>query len=122
MKMSSRLYNVTIDARDPGALAEFWRQALGYRVAYTEPNEVGIEPPDDPTAACPALVFVSVPEGKIVKNRLHFDLVPDDRVAEVERLLALGAQRVDIGQREVPWVVLADLEGNEFCVLPSRNS
>jgi len=121
MKMSSRLYNVTIDARDPGALAEFWRQALGYRVAFTEPNEVGIEPPDDPTAACPALVFVPVPEGKVVKNRLHFDLAPDDQAAEVERLLALGAQRVDIGQREAPWVVMSDLEGNEFCVLSPRD-
>jgi hypothetical protein len=58
-----------------------------------------------------------------VKNRLHFDLAPDDQDAEVERLLALGARRVDIGQGETrSWVVLADPEGNEFCVLRPRRS
>ena len=66
----------------------------------------------------PGLVFVPVPEAKRIKNRLHIDLVPDDRDAEVERLLALGASRADVGQDdEVTWVVLADPEGNEFCVL-----
>ena len=118
--MASRLYNVTIDARDPGALAEFWRQALDYRVAYAEPNEVGIEPPGDNTA--PALVFVPVPEEKVAKNRMHLDLAPDDQAAEVERLLALGARRIDIGQGEVSWVVMADPEGNEFCVLTPRDN
>ncbi len=66
------------------------------------------------------LVFVPVPEGKTVKNRLHIDLRPDDQAAEVERLLALGARRTDIGQGEQPWVVLVDPEGNEFCVLATR--
>jgi hypothetical protein len=65
----------------------------------------------------PGLVFGLVPEAKGVKNRLHIDLNPDDQVAEVDRLLALGATRADIGQGDVPWVVLADPEGNEFCVL-----
>lgn len=118
--MASRLYNVTIDAHDHAALAAFWRQALGYQVAYAEPHETGIERPDDPTDACPALAFVPVPEGKVVRNRLHFDLAPDDQAAEVERLVALGARRVDIGQGDVPWVVMADPEGNEFCVLTPR--
>jgi hypothetical protein len=67
----------------------------------------------------PALVFVTVPEAKTVKNRLHLDVRPVDgsHELEVERLVALGARRADIGQGEVPWVVLADPEGNEFCVL-----
>ena len=120
--MASRVYNITIDARDPSALAEFWRQALDYRVAYAEPHEVGIEPAGDGADASPALVFVPVPEVKVVKNRVHLDLAPDDQASEVERLLALGARRVDIGQGEVSWVVMADPEGNEFCVLTPRDA
>lgn len=65
-------------------------------------------------------MFTRVPDGKSTKNRLHFDLNPVDQAAEVTRLSALGARRVDIGQRDVPWVVLADPEGNEFCVLTPR--
>jgi hypothetical protein len=68
----------------------------------------------------PELVFGTAPEGKTVKNRLHIDLNPDDQQVEVDRLLALGARRIDIGQGDVPWVVLADIEGNEFCVLSAR--
>jgi predicted enzyme related to lactoylglutathione lyase len=116
--MSSRLYNVTIDANDPRALAEFWRLVLGYELAYDEPDEVGIEPLEDDN--CPALIFVPVPEDKTVKNRLHLDLAPDDQQAEVERLEGLGAQRIDIGQGDVSWIVMADPEGNEFCVLTAR--
>ena len=69
--------------------------------------------------AIPTLVFVTVPEGKTVKNRLHLDLRPVDcsHAEEVERLTSLGARRADIGQGQVPWVVLTDPEGNEFCVL-----
>jgi len=72
----------------------------------------------------PGLVFVPVPEGKTVKNRLHIDLAPraaDDQQAEVERLVALGAVKVDVGQRDASWIVLADPEGNEFCVLSPRD-
>jgi hypothetical protein len=67
----------------------------------------------------PTLVFVAVPEGKTVKNRLHLDVRPIDgsHDAEVERLIGLGARRADVGQGRVPWVVVADPEGNEFCVL-----
>ncbi|CAN5793616.1 hypothetical protein BH24ACT5_BH24ACT5_18400 [soil metagenome] len=68
----------------------------------------------------PALLFALVPDAKAVKNRLHLDLRPDDRDTEVERLLRLGAQRTDVGQDNESWVVLADPEGNEFCVLSSR--
>jgi hypothetical protein len=73
----------------------------------------------------PGLVFVPVPEGKTVKNRLHLDLAPhttDDRAAEIERVLALGATRVDVGQTsDVSWDVFADPEGNEFCILSARD-
>jgi len=57
------------------------------------------------------------PDGKVVKNRWHFDLAPDDQAAEVARLEGLGARRADIGQGEVSWVVMEDVEGNHFCVL-----
>jgi hypothetical protein len=117
--MPSRLYNITIDAHDPRALADFWCQALGYQIAFAQPDEVGIEPPGND--ATPAIIFVPVSEGKTIKNRVHLDLAPDDQATEVERLLALGARRVDIGQGDVSWVVMADPEGNEFCVLTPRD-
>jgi hypothetical protein len=117
--MSSRIYNVTIDAHSPRALAEFWCHVLNYKIALDQPDEVAIEPPGNDAA--PALVFVPVPEPKTIKNRVHLDLAPDDQAAEVDRLLALGAQRVDIGQGEVPFVVMIDPEGNEFCVLTPRD-
>jgi len=71
----------------------------------------------------PGLLFVSVGEPKAVKNRLHLDFRPDDQDAEVARLLALGARRTDVGQGpDDTWVVLSDIEGNEFCVLSSRRT
>ena len=68
----------------------------------------------------PGLLFVPVPEEKAGKNRLHPDFRPVDQAAEVERLLSLGARRADVGQRDASWVVLADPEGNEFCILRGR--
>jgi hypothetical protein len=127
--MGSRLTEIVVDCRDPVALAGFWAAALDYHVVRAEAEQVEIapwerEPPDlaervRRAPAVPALVFVAVPEGKAVKNRLHLDLRPIDRPhgAEVERLLGLGARHADIGQGDVPWAVLADPEGNEFCVL-----
>ena len=116
--MALRIYTVTVDCHDPKRLAEFWKEALGYKIGYDEGNEVAIEKPDDDTA--PAILFLTVPDQKVVKNRLHFDLAPHDQKAEVERLKKLGAKEVDIGQRDVSWVVMADPEGNEFCILTSR--
>jgi hypothetical protein len=127
--MGSRLTEIVVDCRDPRALAAFWAAALDYHVVRTEEGQVEIapweeEPPDlaeqlRRAPGVPALVFVTVPEDKTVKNRLHLDLRPVDGSyqAEVERLLGLGARRADVGQGEVPWVVLADPEGNEFCLL-----
>ena len=110
---------VNVDAADPEALGRWWAQALGWVVVNDAPEEYEIRPAPD---RLPGLLFVPVPEGKQVKNRLHLDLRPDDRDAEVARLLSLGARHADVGQGEQSWVVLADPEGNEFCVLSSRRA
>lgn len=108
---------VVVDAADPVALGRWWAEALGWVVLNDSAEEFEIRPEQD---RLPGLVFGPVPEGKTVKNRLHLDFRPDDQDAEVTRLLALGARHADIGQGEQPWVVLADPEGNEFCVLRPR--
>lgn len=107
-----------VDARDPGALGRWWQQALGWVVVNADPGEYEIRPGSD---RLPALLFVPVEERKAVKNRLHLDFRPDDQDAEVERLLGLGATRADVGQGEQSWVVPADPEGSEFCVLATRS-
>jgi predicted enzyme related to lactoylglutathione lyase len=107
---------VCIDAHDPDLLARFWADVLGWQRDGDGPDEIGLRPGDP--AKGTELLFLRVPEAKSVKNRLHIDLRPDDQAAEVARVEALGAKRVDIGQGpDVTWVVLADPEGNEFCVL-----
>lgn len=119
---------LTLDAHDPEALARFWGQALDLEVAYDSATDPDAGPGGEreillvPRAGDgPRLLLLEVHEPKTVKNRLHLDLRPDDRDAEVARLEALGARRADIGQgSEVTWVVLADPEGNEFCVLRPR--
>lgn len=133
--MVSRFSEIVVDCREPRRLAEFWCAVLGYRVLDEEEGAIEIGPPDvsteddwaewqarlrrEPTP--PTIVFIVVPEGKTVKNRLHIDVSPIDtsQPEEVERLLALGATRADIGQGDVSWTVLRDPEGNEFCVLRS---
>jgi len=123
--MTSRFTELVIDCHRPHELAAFWCAVLDYRIIDAEGDVVeiaGWEPTPEAARArvsAPTLTFVRVPEIKTVKNRLHIDVSPIDRAqeAEVERLLALGARRVDIGQGEQKWVVLADPEGNEFCVL-----
>jgi len=119
--MSVRWQNICIDCADPASLARFWAEALGWRITYEEPEEYVIEPsegsPEARLGSFPDILFLKVPEAKSVKNRLHIDLRPDDRDAEVARLEALGAKQIDIGQGDVTWVVMADPEGNEFCVL-----
>ncbi len=118
--MSLKIQCVTIDALDPAALAAWWAEALDYTVRDgDDPDEIAILPHD--RGRDPAILFLRVPERKVVKNRYHFDLTPDDRDAQVARLEALGATRVDIGQTgDESWVVIADPEGNEFCVLQPR--
>jgi hypothetical protein len=98
---------------DVHSLGHWWAEVLGWPSEVTEDGDVQLTPPD----GGPVWLFLGVPEGKAVKNRLHFDFKPDDQGAEVARLVELGARHVDIGQGEQTWVVLADPEGNEFCVL-----
>ena len=125
--MTSRFTELVIDCHHPHELADFWCAVLGYEVIDAQDDDVeiaGWKPAPEAVRAqvhAPTLLFTRVPESKAVKNRLHIDVSPIDRSRdeEVERLLALGARHVDIGQGEQNWVVLADPEGNEFCVLRS---
>jgi predicted enzyme related to lactoylglutathione lyase len=119
--MATRLWSVVFDCREPLGLGHWWAETLGWRVTKEEPQEVTVEAAgEDRPFSC---VFLPVPEPKTGKNRLHLDLASASRAeqaATVERLLSRGARRIDIGQQHVPWVVLADPEGNEFCVLDPR--
>ncbi len=124
--MSTRAVHMVIDATDPHGLAAFWAQALGWDVTEDDGDEADVEPPgfSYPSPAALPLVFVRVPEPKAGKNRVHLDLASTSarhQAELVDRVLGLGAARADIGQGDVPWVVLADPEGNEFCVLEPRD-
>ena len=118
--MSLRWQCVCFDSTDPRRTADFWEAALGWRRTLDHEDEVVLEPPagSPEDGVTPDILLLRVPEGKAVKNRLHLDLRPDDQAAEVARLEALGARRVDIGQQDPSWVVLADPEGNELCLVP----
>jgi predicted enzyme related to lactoylglutathione lyase len=114
--MTSRLAVIVIDAIEPRPIAEFWAAVLGWRIVEEEADIVSLAPGD----GAPGIDVARVPERKTLKNRLHLDLRADGSTQreEVERLIGLGARRVDVGQGpDVSWVVLADPEGNEFCVL-----
>ena len=118
---------VTIDAHDPGRLAKFWAEALDYDIEYdsaNDPDNAGSEREIVLTPKSGSTTKLLLAEGhdeKKDKNRLHFDLRPDDQAAEVARVEALGARKVDIGQGDQTWVVMADPEGNEFCILRARS-
>ena len=121
--MPVRVHHIVIDAHDLTAVAEFWAEALHWSVLSTREDEVVVGPSvDAPVGLC------FMPAGgtpKTVKNRVHLDLTTtaDDRDAEIERLIALGAHRVDIGQTgQESWDVLADPEGNEFCVVRPKTT
>jgi hypothetical protein len=120
--MASVLREIVIDCADPLKLGRFWAAVLDWPLVETEKGFCWLSSTGDYTAPPPLLVFVPVPEPKTVKDRLHIDLNPSgcNQAEELERLQALGARPVDIGQGEVPWVVLADPEGNEFCLLGRR--
>ena len=116
---------VVVDSSDPAGLARWWADALGWVVVSSDDDEPEIRSTPD---TLPGLLFVHVPEAKTLKNRLHLDFRPTPvdgesreatQTAEVERLESLGAVRAQVGQddADVSWVVLADPEGNEFCVL-----
>jgi catechol 2,3-dioxygenase-like lactoylglutathione lyase family enzyme len=119
MTAPSPIRHITFDCRDPFALAAFWSAVTGWPVdAESEPqdDEVGVMAPEP----LPMLLFIRVPEGKVVKNRVHLDIGPLERTRdeEVERLTGLGGRVLD--DRRTPegrgWIVMADPEGNEFCV------
>jgi hypothetical protein len=122
--MATRLVQVTMKARDDAALGGFWAAALGWGISSEEPGVTNLEPEGfaypDPTAVC--LDLVVSPEPKTAKNRVHLDLATTSAAHQAEmvaRLKELGATYADVGQGEVPWTVMADPEGNEFCVLDS---
>ncbi|GAA1161700.1 VOC family protein [Kribbella jejuensis] len=124
--MATRLVQVSIKAYDKSAVGRFWADALGWEVTNDDAAETNVEPPGltypDPRAVY--IDVLTVPEPKTVKNRVHLDLATTSAQHQSElvaRLQTLGATPVDLGQREVPWTVLADPEGNEFCVLEPRD-
>lgn len=114
---------LVVDCGDPGRVARFWAEALGWVISRDEDPEWVVEPREGSREDCVVadLLFIKVPEPKTIKNRLHFDLRPEDLSAEVARLERLGATHADVGQGDdVPWVVMADPEGNEFCLQPAH--
>jgi catechol 2,3-dioxygenase-like lactoylglutathione lyase family enzyme len=117
--MNIRIQCLCVDSAHPSRSADFWEAALGWRRTHDSGNEVVLEPPagSPEDGVSPDLLFLKVADPKMVKNRLHLDLRPADQAAEVARLEALGARRVDIGQGDVSWVVMTDPDGNEFDVL-----
>ncbi len=120
--MPLRLHHIVIDTHDLPGLARFWTQALGWRMLSERDQEIVIGPDENAPAG---ICFMPVSDEKTVKNRVHLDLTTSaaDRDAEIGRLLALGARRVDIGQTgQESWTVLADPEGNEFCVVRPKET
>ena len=126
--MTLSLQCLTVDAHNPKAQAEFWAEVLGWSIGE-DGDEIGYwierELNDPNKIGFPDILFLKVPDEKVIKNRLHLDLRPDNQDAEVARLEKLGAKRIEIGQSidaDTTWVVMADLEGNEFCVLSARKN
>ncbi|WP_188487997.1 VOC family protein [Williamsia phyllosphaerae] len=115
--MTSRIESIAIDTHDSHLLAEFWTRVLGWEIVDVDGPLIEIGPAD---GSGPTIDLLAVPESKTVKNRLHLDLRADGCTTEeeIDRVVALGARRVDVGQDpSVTWTVLADPEGNEFCIL-----
>jgi len=122
--MSTRLACVVFDAARPHTIACFWAELLDWEVTAERPDEIDVAVPD-PDAPDVALTFRPTRTPRSGKNRIHLDLASkslDHQGVQVDRALALGARRLDIGQGGVPWTVLADPEGNEFCVLEPREA
>jgi predicted enzyme related to lactoylglutathione lyase len=122
--MATRLVQINMKARDDSALGGFWAAALGWAVSSEEPGVTNLEPEGfvypDPVAVCIDLVTSAEP--KTGKNRVHIDLATTSAAHQAElvaRLTELGATLADVGQGDVAWTVMADPEGNEFCVLDS---
>jgi predicted enzyme related to lactoylglutathione lyase len=119
--MTTHLFSVSFDADSIPAQARYWSEALGWSVVRVGPEGTMVAPVSEPGIA---ITFVQTSEKKAGKNRIHFDLASrsvGDQTQIVQRLLSQGAKHIDIGQGDVPWVVLADPEGNEFCVSPPND-
>jgi predicted enzyme related to lactoylglutathione lyase len=118
--MVSALHNITVDCTDARRLGRFWAQVLGWNAYYDDDPEVLVTPNFPPAGPGPSMLFIPVPEPRTVKNRLHVDLMPQDRTREeeVDRLVGLGATVVEDHRSPEGsgWVWLADPEGNDFCV------
>jgi hypothetical protein len=113
--MSNSLIAVAVDCADAAALARFWADVLGRQVAEGATSERAVLLPDAGDTSAPRIIFNKVPEPKVVKNRLHLDVVSTSYDAEVERLLSLGAQKLrDLQRGKIRWTTFADIEGNEF--------
>ena len=118
--MAALLREIIVDCNEPRPVADFWGQVLGWQV-QDDDGLLWMSASGQPFPDL-LLVFVPVPDHKTVKNRIHLDVNPVgcSQDEEVARLIGLGARRVDVGQGDASWVVLADPEGNEFCVLSRR--
>jgi predicted enzyme related to lactoylglutathione lyase len=117
--MGLRIGALIVDSHDPGRLAKFWAEALDWEISQDQDPEWIVEPPEGSREDCVVadLLFIKVPELKTIKNRLHLDLRPEDQSAEIARLEDLGASQVDsCRDTNQAWVVMADPEGNEFCI------
>lgn len=113
--MSSTICNITFDCADPAAVARFWGEVTGLPVIEgTQPGYPDCAVGD----GRPRIYFVKVPEGKAGKNRVHLDVMPGDRTQdeEIARLIRFGASVFSDQRPDVGWVIMADPEGNEFCV------
>ena len=121
--MPLSLHHIIIDAYDLAGLSRFWAEVLDWKVLSEREREVVI---GATATATIGICFMPVTDTKVVKNRLHLDLAPGspaDRDPEIERVIALGARLVDVGQTgNESWTVLADPEGNEFCVLRAKQN
>ena len=117
---------IVIDCKEPTILAKFWEEVLTGKVTFADETGAMLEYPInlENGEKFPPILFSKNSDSKVVKNRIHFDLSPDNQVTEVARIEGLGGKRIEIGQSADPattWVVMADIEGNEFCVLKEKN-
>ena len=121
-----KLGYIVIDCKEPATLAKFWEEVLAGKVTFADETGAMLEYPVNLENGdkFPPILFSKNPDSKLAKNRMHFDLSSDDQTAEVTRIEALGGKRIEIGQSANPattWIVMADIEGNEFCVLKEKN-
>jgi hypothetical protein len=116
--MTLKFDEICVGASNPTALGMWWSTVLGWPYDVDDDGDVVLHAP---SGAGPNWIFVGIPDEKVVKNRIHFDFRPDDQQTEVTRVIGLGARNVDVGQGDaVSWVVLADPEGNDFCILAAQ--